>query len=251
MGYFKDFRLTPYSFGSGELPVAFTDLGVYVDIVDQIKDEISAYRTYYIQEGDRADDLAYRLYDDETLYWTFFLLNDHLRESGWPLSEKTLVTKVSEKHPNFVISTRDSLAGVFKIGQTVRGSSSGVSGQVVFRNLDLGQLHLQNLQFGQIESSGGIPKFFNDEVVTSQVGAEVQSITLFSAIDEPNSIDHFLDGEGRQSDINPYAEPGADLTPVTKLEKYRKVNDNLKAIKVLTPQVVTQIANRFQQELRK
>jgi len=251
MSYFKDFRQTPYSFGSGELPVSFTDLGVYVDIVDQIKDEISAYRIYYIQEGDRADDLAHRLYEDHTLYWTFFLLNDNLRESGWPLSEKTLVTKVSQDHPNFVISTRDSLAGVFKIGQTVRGSASGVTGQIGFRNLDLGQLHIENIQFGESEQAGSTPRFFNDEVVTSQVGSEVQSITLFSAIDEPNSIDHFLDGEGRQADINPFAEPPSELTPVTKLEKYRKVNDSLKAIKVLTPNVVTQIANRFQQELRK
>ena len=38
--YFKDFPLTTYSFGSGELPVAFTSMDVYVDIVDQIKDEL-------------------------------------------------------------------------------------------------------------------------------------------------------------------------------------------------------------------
>lgn len=249
MAYFKDFPLTTYSFGSGELPVAFTNLGTYIDIVDQVKDEISAYRYYYIQEGDRPDILAHRLYEDQSLYWTFFLMNDNLRESGWPLTEKTLVTKVAVDHPNFVISTRDSLAGVFKIGQTVRGSASGVTGQIVFRNLDLGQLHISNLQFGEAEGSGS-PKFFSDEVVTSQVGSDVQSITLFSAIDESNSIDHFLDGEGRQADINPYAEPAADLTPVTKLEKYRKVNDELKRIRVMTPQVVTQIANRFQEDLR-
>ena len=52
------------------------------------------------------------------------------------------------------------------------------------------------------------------------------------------------------ADINPYAEPAADLTPVTKLEKYREVNDNLKRIKVMTPEVVTQVASKFQEELR-
>ena len=249
MAYFKDFPQTAYSFGSNELPVAFTNIGTYVDIVDQVKDEISAYRYYYIQEGDRPDLLAHKLYQDQSFYWTFFLLNDNLRESGWPLTEKSLVTKVGKDHPNFVISTRDNLSGIFTLGQTVVGSQSGVTGTVSFRNLDLGQLFIENIQFGESEASGS-PRFFNDEVVTSQVGNDVQSISLFSAIDEPNSIDHFLDGDGRRADINPYAEPAADLTPGTKLEKYREVNDNLKRIKVMTPEVVTQVASKFQEELR-
>ena len=125
MSYFKDFPLVAYSFGSGEQPVAFTGMNVYVDIVDQVKDQISAYRYYYIQEGDRPDILSNTLYDDQSFYWTFFLLNDHLRESGWPLTESRLVDKITQDHPDYVISTKNSLNGIFKIGQTVRGSSSG------------------------------------------------------------------------------------------------------------------------------
>ena len=77
MGYFKDFPQTAYSFGSNEAPVAFTSMNIYVDIVDQIKDEISTYRYFYIQEGDRPDSIAHRLYEDQSFYWTFFLMNDN------------------------------------------------------------------------------------------------------------------------------------------------------------------------------
>ena len=238
--YFKDFPLTRYSFGSGELPVAFTSMDVYVDIVDQIKDELSTYRYYYIQDGDRPDNVADRLYDDQSYYWTFFMMNDHLKESGWPLSEKKLVEKVKQDHPDYVISTRDSLVGKFKLGQKVKGSSSGSTGTVVFRNLDLGQLF--------IKDADGL--FFNDEVVTSQVGAEVQSITLFSAIDEFNSIDHYVDGDGKQADIDPYSQAPSNLTPITKIERYRALNDDLKRIRVLRPEVAAQVAAKFQEELR-
>ena len=238
--YFKDFPLTTYSFGSGELPVAFTSMDVYVDIVDQIKDELSTYRYYYIQDGDRPDNVAQRLYDDQSYYWTFFMMNDHLKESGWPLSEKRLVEKVKQDHPDYVVSTRDSLVGKFKLGQTITGSQSGSKGTIVFRNLDLGQLFIRN-------ATG---PFFNDEVVTSQVGAEVQSITLFAAIDEFNSVDHYIDGDGKQVDIDPYSAVSSSITPVTKIERYRALNDDLKRIRVLRPEVAAQVAAKFQEELR-
>ena len=239
MSYFKNFSRVPYSFGNGEAPVMFQNLGAYVDIVDQIKDEISAYKYYFVKEGDRPDQLAYMLYEDVNMYWTFFLANDHIRESGWPLTEEQLVEKVKRDHPDFVITTQNNLSGVFKLGQTVRGSSSGQTGTIQFRNLDLGQLFL----------SGVAGSYLGDEVVTSQVGSEVQSITLTSAIEEFNSIDHYVDGDGRRVDIDPYAPPPALYTPVTKIEKYRDVNDGLKRIKVLKTNVVSQIAERFREEL--
>ena len=239
MAYFKNFSRVPYSFGNNEQPVLFPNIGSYVDIVDQVKDEVSAYRYYYIKEGDRPDQLAHYLYQDVNLYWTFFLANDHLRESGWPLTEEQLVAKAKKDHPDFVITTRASLNGVFKLGQTVRGSSSGQTGTIEFRNLDLGQLFLSNV-------SGS---FSGTEVVTSQVGSEVQSVTLVSAIDEYNAIDHYVDGDGKRVDVNPYYPPSSLYTPVTKLEKYRAVNDDLKRIKVLKPSIVAQIAERFREEL--
>tara|TARA_B110000858_G_scaffold197574_1_gene259739 strand:- start:6166 stop:6891 length:726 start_codon:yes stop_codon:yes gene_type:complete len=239
MSYFKNFSRVPYSFGNNEAPVLFQNLGTYIDIVDQVKDEVSAYRFYYIKEGDRPDQLAYLLYEDVNMYWTFFLANDHIRESGWPLTEEQLVEKVKKDHPDFVITTQNNLSGIFKVGQTVRGSSSGQTGTIQFRNLDLGQLFI----------SGASGAFLGSEVVTSQVGSEVQSVTLTGAVEELNSIDHFINGEGKRVDIDPYADAPALFTPVTRLEKYRNVNDSLKRIKVLKPNVISQIAERFREEL--
>jgi len=157
MAYFRHFPLISYSFGSGEAPVAFPALNVYLDMVDQIKDEVSAYRYYFIQEGDRPDQVSTLLYGDPQYYWTFFLMNDQIKESGWPVSERVLRAKVAKDHPDYVITTRNELFGKFKINQTVRGSSSSKTGTIVFRNLDLGQIYL----------SGVVGDFRNGEVVTS------------------------------------------------------------------------------------
>lgn len=239
MAYFKDFPLVPYSFGSGEAQVAFPALNVYLDIADQIKDQVSAYRYYFIQEGDRPDQVSYYLYDDPQYYWTFFLMNDHLKEGGWPLSERLLREKVQKDHPDYVLTTRDSLAGRFKIGQTVRGSSSSKTGLIDFRNLDLGQLFL----------SGADGDFSNGEVITSTTATTFESITIVGGVEEYNAIDHYVDGDGKRVDINPFAEPSSLYTPVTKLEKYRAVNEDRKRIKVLKPDVLNQLAINFQKEL--
>ena len=80
--YFQNFPTVAYKFGDNEAPVLFNNLSAYVDIVDQIKDNVAFYNKYTIQAGDRPDTLSYKLYDTVDYYWTFFLMNDHLRISG-------------------------------------------------------------------------------------------------------------------------------------------------------------------------
>lgn len=242
MSYFRNFPLKRYSFGSGEAPVAFPSLDIYVDMVDQLKDQISTYRYYYIKDGDRPDQVSSLLYDGDTsYYWTFFLLNDHLRESGWPLTERALVEKVKQDHADYVITTQDEIADIFRIGQKVVGSSSGAEGTISHRNLDLGQIYL----------TGTTRAFSNNEVVTSQTADGVQSIELTGAVEEYLSISHYENADGKEIDINPFADAPASATAVTKLERYRKRNDDLKQIKVLTPNVASQVTLEFQKELSK
>ena len=56
MDFFKDFGDVTYSFGNNELASVTPDISKYVDIVDQIKDDI-AFLTYYnIKEGESASE---------------------------------------------------------------------------------------------------------------------------------------------------------------------------------------------------
>jgi len=89
MSYFKNFSLVEYRFGNEDesTRVFIEDLSIYVDLLDQIDDLVSFYDYYYIKDGERPDTLSEKIYGTTDNYWTFFLMNPILRETGWPLDQ--------------------------------------------------------------------------------------------------------------------------------------------------------------------
>ena len=236
MSYFKKFPVNLYRFGNNEPAVAFANLTSYVDIIDRLKDNLAFYQFYYILDGDRPDQVSMKLYETPEAYWTFFVMNDNIRERGWPLSEQDLVKKVRKEFPHTVLTTQDNLTGIFKVGTDIIGSGSGSTGKIIHRNLDLGQLVIET----------------NDTFLNTEVIRDVNTtdnVTLVGAVDEFNSIAFYKNSDGRIVDVDPYGTPNSQFTPVTQIEKYREENDNLKKIKVALPSVISEILLSFQREL--
>lgn len=141
--YFRQFQKLYYRFGDNESPVIFQNLSQYVDLIDQIKTNISFFQDYTILSKERPDTTSFKLYDTPEYYWTFFLLNDKLRESGWPLSNEDVRRIAQEYYPHRVVTTKEDIATEpfdFPVGKVVLGSVSGTVGTIIKRNLDLGQL---------------------------------------------------------------------------------------------------------------
>lgn len=239
MSYFKQFPITEYNFGDKEPAVAFQDLTAYVDTVDRLKDNLGFYEYYFILEGDRPDQVSVKLYDSPQFYYLFYLMNDNIRERGWPLTESQVVSKAKQDFPNTTITTTTELHDKFKIGQTVIGSISGTSGKIIHRNLDLGQVVIEGTKTFHTST----------EAITS--GAE--SIIMQGHIAEYNSIAYFRNAAGiREDTLTPGGtsnKDGVTLSPVTHLEDYREQNDLLRKIKIPRREIVNEIDNRFLEEL--
>jgi|TARA_R110000796_G_scaffold1312_16_gene5180 hypothetical protein len=103
--YFKNFPKIDYSFGNNEAPVQFQDIGVYVDIIDQVKEYSTFYQAYNIENGQRPDQVSLDLYQSSNYYWTFYLLNDSLRTGGWPLQDHEIYVKGREYYPHMAFTT--------------------------------------------------------------------------------------------------------------------------------------------------
>ena len=103
--YFADFPVVDYRFGDEETFTQFQHLGTAVDILEQVKQYQVYYQTYEIQNGERPEQLSFKLYDDVNYYWTFYLLNDHLRQSGWPIRDAAVWEYVQTYYPNSVVVT--------------------------------------------------------------------------------------------------------------------------------------------------
>ena len=238
--FFANYPTTLYNFGDEKSNTVIQDLSAYVDLIDQIKDNINFYEKYTLQEGERADVLSQKLYGTSAYYWTFYLLNDNLRQQGWPLTNQDIRAKAIADYPNTTLTTRDinTLFEHFVVGDNVVGSSSGAIGTVLRRNIDLGQII--------VDGTG----FTSNEVITESHQDTVFSVTLVGATEEYNGIHHYEDANKLYADIDPYNAPSASLTPITNIERYEAVNDDLKQINIIKPQSIAQVFAAYQEALR-
>lgn len=241
MSYFKPFPLVAYRFGNEDAFAKFQNLSSYVDIIDTIKDDVNFYQQYTILDGDRPDHVAWKIYGNEKLYWTLFLLNDNIRGRGWPLSDREVREKAKVFYPNVTLSTNEVINNRFTVGSVVNGFSSGATGTVLRRRLELGQLIVQ--------TSG---TFEDGEVITTPgVDDTLQSIVLTTVVNQYDSVHNYQDADGNSVDIDPYTPGSAALfTPVTYTERLLAQNDELREIKVLKKTTINQVVSAFTQAMR-
>ena len=239
--FFKNFPKVYYRFGEEATITSFQDISAYTDIIDTVKDTSSFYTSYYIQPNERPDQVSYKLYGSTDYHWTFYLMNDKIREQGWPLTNQQLIEYAERTYTHTAIITRTSLNGILKVGQDVRGTRTASTGTVIHRNLDLGIVYLENVVgvFGQQEAINSFPDISSTETII----AESSSIEYLS----PH---HYEDASGNWVDIDPTVGPGAQLTEVTFLDRLERTNDSLKEIRVIKPSVIGEVVKSFKEAIR-
>lgn len=254
MTYFKKFGQVPYTFGDMTTPVTFTNLSIYADVIDQFKDDATVYETYTIREGERPDVTSYHLYGTTEYYWTFYIMNDDLRVSGWPLSSGDMIDHVKRECPGQVLVCSGSMSGAdtdytqpimtdkFPIGTNVYGTASGALGTVYDRNLSMGQIF--------VTSDNGMA--FGAETITDVIaGAPSHQLNLDSASETYLAIHHIEDADGNYVDGDPISGISAsEDTLVTYLEFFESRNEELSNIRVLRKNVVSRFAKLFRDSIK-
>jgi len=233
--YFRYLPKEFYLFGNETTPDVFPNLALYADVIDQIKDSVTLYEDITIQDNERPDQTSFRLYGTADFHWTFFLMNNKLREQGWPLSNAKAETLAKRRYPNQVITTRTSLTsltGFFKTGDTITGRTSGVSSTIIHRNLDLGQIFTT----GEFETG--------EEIETSGTS---NLVNAFSVTAEHLAAHHYIDGDKVITDIDPTVGPGGLLTEVTFLDRVNEQNSDLRQIKAIKRNNISEIVEAFRE----
>ena len=108
MSFFRNFPKTDYDFLGNGVQTRIIDLFRFVKPNEQFTDELAFYSYYEIQEGDRPDVVSQKLYGTPEYYWTFFIINEHLRTglSSWPLSSDEFEKYMAEEYPGVVVTCR-------------------------------------------------------------------------------------------------------------------------------------------------
>ena len=249
--FFKNFPVIGYNFGNESEPALFQNISAYIKVIDDIADNIAFYTTVHIQDYDRPDNFSYKLYGTTEFYWTFYYLNDDIRESGWPLPQQDLLPKAKVDYPNRAVTTTGNISKTFLPGHTVTGSISGSTGTVIKRYLDLGQIIIDS------------PNNFNaGENITPSINGVEQTadfVVVKSEVAQYNSVHHYENSSKEYVDIGlvpagtgTAAFPSLSLkTPVTYFERILAKNDSLREIKCLKPDIAAQIKTEFNKILLK
>jgi len=241
MTYFQDFPTIEYKFGEEKTTDLFRNIAIYSDVVDQVRNAITAYQDYQIQPDERPDQASYNIYGSVNYYWTFYLMNPHLRERGWPLSRQTAFEKGTKDYDQLILTTRTKLTDKFKVGQTVSGNSSGHTGNIVHRELDLGQLYIGS-------NTGNFTA--GENIQSTNSSGVVETIVLNSTELQVNAAHHYENASKDVVDIDPEVGPGAGITEVTWLERLIAQNDELRQIKVIRPNNIRQVSDAFKDALK-
>ena len=242
--YFQRFPFVNYNFGDNEADTIFPNISSYIDIVDQLKDEVAFYEKYTILDGDRPDIVSQKLYNTPDYHWTFFYMNDGLRESGWPLSERELRALVKKRYPHRTVTTQSNIASNFLPGDFVLGKTSGTTGRVVERNLDLGQIVIASDQ----NEAGLNNNFGQTEQIVAGTTAEEQAAntaTLISESQQFNAPLYYKNSSGDIVDIDPYNQTTSGLVPTTVMEDNINFNDRLKDITIIKPSKIVSVVSEY------
>lgn len=239
MTYFTSYPNVLYRFGNEADTNLFQDISAYVEIIDEIKDNLDFYTLYTILEGERPDQLSQKIYGTPDYYWTFFLMNDMIKEQGWPLNTADLDAILLDDLPYVTLTTTSDITTRFNVGQTITGLSSGATGIIISRRLDFGQLI--------VDTTG---TFLSGEVITSVVNTTTQTVTLsVGNVKQYNSIHHWEDEDGVWVDVDPAVGTSAIYTPVTYYDKYVADNNTLREIKIIKPQAINAVYRSFNEAL--
>lgn len=235
MKYFKYFPKLDYDLDDNNQFRKAVDLFRISKVVTSIQDNITFYRYYTIQDGERPDHVSQALYKTVDYYWTFFLVNPTLKNyyTDWPKSRGKFEEYINETYKNeyIGIDTYDFF-DKFQIGETIQGLVSGATATIVSKNTSLGWIEIK-------DRTG---TFIPNEIIRGLVSLDF--ITISGVGPFKNAAHHYEDGDGNWV---PRSTPNAAI--VTYSDYDFQKNEDKREIRVIRPEFVNQVVSQFRESI--
>ena len=103
MSFFSQFPKIKYDINADGVKTELTDIFRHVDVKEQLLDNVGTYSFYEILEGERPDIVSNRLYGTPDYYWTFFVLNENLKNglNDWPKSYRQFELMIEQDYSDY------------------------------------------------------------------------------------------------------------------------------------------------------
>ena len=268
MSFFKQFPMIDYDFNRTGVKQKMVDFFRAARPLPAFLDNYSAYKFYEVKNGERPDIVSQRLYGTPDFYWTFFAVNDFLHDGyrAWPMSQEQLYDYMQHEYEGYVIETspeivrntdliitdfRDSIAGRFQLGETINGLTSGASGTLTKKHIDMNQLVIQNVTGAFIGDPDANPNV--TELIRGQISEDsVSTFEVWKFADAPYYYYDENDGDKKPvSSASHFSEAStggvarSDLAYVTYRDHEFELNEERSKIRYVDPNYIGQFADKF------
>lgn len=107
MNYFKNFPVVPYKFtaNGSSWALNLTDITRHVIVIEKVKAQITAFHPYVIQDGERPDSVATKVYGSPDFTWVILIVNNIMSLYDWPLTEAEFNRYIVEKYGSQATAT--------------------------------------------------------------------------------------------------------------------------------------------------
>ena len=236
--YFKHYPTIDFDVkNDGEL-IEAKDIFRNIRVRDNSDEAITGYEYYYVNDQDRPDVLATKLYGDATLYWLFWMVNDQFATyNDWPKSQSILERFIARKYSgkalvsnqqSDIVSSSDSK---FLQGEKVVGSTSSAFGYVTKIDPTNKQVILNDVH--------GV--FQVTETLTGSQSSK--SFTLSSVRNFSDSPHHYVNSDGNKT-------TSETTTMVTNSEYEQTLNDSKRNIRYIKVDYIPQLLREFKSMIR-
>jgi hypothetical protein len=260
--FFRQFPKVNYLLPNG-YSYRIPDITRYSNLNFPNLDSISYYQFYDIKDGERPDIVSSKLYQIPDYYWTFFLLNNHLKNGygGWPMSYQELERHVSYEYEGVAIQTRETFwdSSFIKLGQkvTIEGNES-VTGVIRGINSNLNQIIIKdtNLESRWITSEGS-------NLVPINYDSSSERLTIQKSTPHKYGLSHYENEKeqivpityginynfSQETDGSIYEINDEILYPISFLDRETKLNDGRSKIKVIKKSYIFEFSEKFREAI--
>ena len=105
--YFRHYPTIDFDLKNDGNLIEAKDIFRNIRVSSDVLASTTGYEFYQIGQQDRPDVTAYKLYGDSTMYWLFWMVNDHLAVyDDWPMSFSILERFIKRKYSDLFILSR-------------------------------------------------------------------------------------------------------------------------------------------------
>ena len=198
------------------------------------------YTYYELQEGERPDIAADKLYGSSDLHWTFFLVNDFENYYDWFKDATSFESYISKKYPGQIAiasQSTDIVARKTSVGDT---SNKFLLGEKVTSVSGEGRVILVEPEHNRIAIDG--KGFVANETITGKVSTK--SFTPTSVVDHKDGVAYYKNGSLRKN------TESSGYTSVSNYDDEYEKNEAKRKIKIISPGIIQNVVRRFEKVMK-